>query len=254
MGESAFSGCSNVTIYAEAESKPVGWHEKWNPLNRPVVWGYNENATSANTDNAQPKNLVDNLMSGGNFAPINTKSVTASTPTKPVTPTKPSQPNCSICGSKLVDAGNFFKCYGCGNWFDKVVPAHSNQATTKSEPKPVEKKVEKVNVPTETVNIHLKHSSSPLSPANGSPYLIKIDDKISVKVVTAKTDTFGKVEVPIGRHILTVALFAYGDPDCRGNAIWKTNVQIVIEKGKSYVIEITPYKFLGSPKIEFITK
>ncbi|MBQ7369924.1 MAG: leucine-rich repeat protein [Clostridia bacterium] len=213
----AFAGCSSLKIYAEASSKPSGWIEGWNPLNRPVVWGHNANIGSANANKSKSE--------------------------------------CPVCGSELFNLGNDYKCYGCGNWFTKSTPSNSNQATTKSEPKPVEKKVEKVNVPTETVHIHLKHSSSPLSPANGSPYLIKIDDKISTKVVTAKTDTFGKVEVPIGRHILTVALFAYGDPDCRGNAIWKSNAQsIVIEKGKSYVIEITPYKFLGSPKIDVITK
>ena len=36
----AFDGCSGLTIYCEAESKPSGWHNVWNPDNRPVVWGY----------------------------------------------------------------------------------------------------------------------------------------------------------------------------------------------------------------------
>jgi len=29
-----------LTIYAEAPSQPAGWHEDWNPGNRPVVWGF----------------------------------------------------------------------------------------------------------------------------------------------------------------------------------------------------------------------
>ena len=40
IGDKAFYGCSSLTIYAEASSKPAGWHSNWNPSNRPVVWGY----------------------------------------------------------------------------------------------------------------------------------------------------------------------------------------------------------------------
>jgi hypothetical protein len=36
----AFLGCSSLTIYAEAPSQPTGWHDDWNPDNRPVVWGH----------------------------------------------------------------------------------------------------------------------------------------------------------------------------------------------------------------------
>lgn len=35
----AFKGCSNLTIYVEAENKPIGWGNGWNSDNRPVVWG-----------------------------------------------------------------------------------------------------------------------------------------------------------------------------------------------------------------------
>lgn len=35
-----FRGCSSLTIYCEADFKPDGWHNDWNPDNRPVVWGY----------------------------------------------------------------------------------------------------------------------------------------------------------------------------------------------------------------------
>lgn len=39
IGDYAFYYCENLTIYCEADSKPEGWHENWNPSNRPVVWG-----------------------------------------------------------------------------------------------------------------------------------------------------------------------------------------------------------------------
>lgn len=40
IGEEAFQNCSNLTIFCEAKSQPEGWNEKWNPDNRPVVWGF----------------------------------------------------------------------------------------------------------------------------------------------------------------------------------------------------------------------
>ena len=40
IGDWAFAACINLTIYAEAESQPAGWHQSWNPDNRPVVWGF----------------------------------------------------------------------------------------------------------------------------------------------------------------------------------------------------------------------
>ena len=40
IGYWAFNGCTNLTIYCEAKSKPIIWHAKWNPHNRPVVWGH----------------------------------------------------------------------------------------------------------------------------------------------------------------------------------------------------------------------
>ena len=39
MGDLVFSGCSLSIIYCEAESKPDGWNENWNPDNITVVWG-----------------------------------------------------------------------------------------------------------------------------------------------------------------------------------------------------------------------
>ena len=41
IGESAFYGCSNLTIYCEASSKPSGWDYWWNSSDRPVVWSSN---------------------------------------------------------------------------------------------------------------------------------------------------------------------------------------------------------------------
>ena len=40
IGEGAFQECDNLTIYCEAQSKPIGWKYNWNPNNRPVIWGY----------------------------------------------------------------------------------------------------------------------------------------------------------------------------------------------------------------------
>ena len=40
IGYGAFGSCHSLTIYCEAESKPNGWNNDWNPDNRPVVWGY----------------------------------------------------------------------------------------------------------------------------------------------------------------------------------------------------------------------
>ncbi|MBQ8292514.1 MAG: leucine-rich repeat protein [Bacilli bacterium] len=40
IGRYAFSECENLTIYCEAKSKLVGWDEKWNASNCPVVWSY----------------------------------------------------------------------------------------------------------------------------------------------------------------------------------------------------------------------
>ena len=39
IGANVFSSCSKLKIYCEAESKPEGWNENWNPDDLPVVWG-----------------------------------------------------------------------------------------------------------------------------------------------------------------------------------------------------------------------
>ncbi len=38
IGEDAFNVCNKLTIYSEAAGEPLGWHPRWNPDNRPVVW------------------------------------------------------------------------------------------------------------------------------------------------------------------------------------------------------------------------
>ena len=43
IGEYAFSGCSFLTIYCEAEVKPSGWNGNWNYSNRPIVWDCKNN-------------------------------------------------------------------------------------------------------------------------------------------------------------------------------------------------------------------
>ena len=48
IGHDAFYKCKNLTIYCEAKSKPEGWHAKWNPHNRPVVWGYGSSSPKEN--------------------------------------------------------------------------------------------------------------------------------------------------------------------------------------------------------------
>ncbi len=40
IGEGVFIFCNELTIYAETESQPAGWHEDWNYFHSPVVWGY----------------------------------------------------------------------------------------------------------------------------------------------------------------------------------------------------------------------
>lgn len=40
VGENAFYRCDALSIKCEAQSKPDGWHNKWNYSNRPVTWGY----------------------------------------------------------------------------------------------------------------------------------------------------------------------------------------------------------------------
>lgn len=39
IGENAFDYCIKLKIYCEANKKPIGWNDNWNPNNLPVVWG-----------------------------------------------------------------------------------------------------------------------------------------------------------------------------------------------------------------------
>ncbi len=40
IGKYAFVTCNQLTIYCEATSQPSGWHKEWNPNDRLMVWGY----------------------------------------------------------------------------------------------------------------------------------------------------------------------------------------------------------------------
>lgn len=40
MGEDVFDTCLELKITSEHSSKPVGWNEHWNPMYRPIAWGY----------------------------------------------------------------------------------------------------------------------------------------------------------------------------------------------------------------------
>ena len=112
-----------------------------------------------------------------------------------------------------------------------------------------------VKADTESINIHLKHSSSPFSPADGSTYVIKIGNQATVKLISGKADSFGKAEVPTGEYKISVSIYGYGDPNCLKAPTWTAKEQsIIVEKGRSYIIEITPSKFMGSPKIAVTTE
>lgn len=39
IGRDAFRAFSKLKIYCKAEAKPIGWSDRWNSDNRPVVWG-----------------------------------------------------------------------------------------------------------------------------------------------------------------------------------------------------------------------
>ncbi len=42
IGEFAFYGCTELTIYCRAKEKPSGWADNWSDDNRRVDWGYTD--------------------------------------------------------------------------------------------------------------------------------------------------------------------------------------------------------------------
>ena len=46
IGNYAFKACPNAKIYCAHPSKPSGWHDNWNPDNRPVVWNHKPGASA----------------------------------------------------------------------------------------------------------------------------------------------------------------------------------------------------------------
>ena len=59
VGVYAFYKCGNLKIKAEAESKPEGWDDEWNPDNTPVEWGYTEEGDG--DDGFSDVRVVDHL-------------------------------------------------------------------------------------------------------------------------------------------------------------------------------------------------
>ena len=53
IGDNAFFGCEELMIFCEAESKPSGWSESWNPQEKTTVWGHAENYASPVSVKAQ---------------------------------------------------------------------------------------------------------------------------------------------------------------------------------------------------------
>ena len=64
IGDSAFAGCKNLTIYCEAETKPAEWSIDWNPENCKVVWGYK--AAANNGENQGNENQGGENQGEGN--------------------------------------------------------------------------------------------------------------------------------------------------------------------------------------------
>ena len=103
------------------------------------------------------------------------------------------------------------------------------------------------------LRIHLKYSANPFSPAGGSTYVVQIGDKTSVKLVSGTTDIFKDTDIPIGIYTISVVIYGWSDPDCKNNPTWTSKSQpLIVKKGRSYIIEITPPNIFGSPKIGII--
>ena len=49
ISKGAFKYCSSAMFYCEAEKKPANWIDDWNPLNRPIAWGYSDNTSSSSS-------------------------------------------------------------------------------------------------------------------------------------------------------------------------------------------------------------
>ncbi len=47
ISKDAFKYCSSATFYCEEQKKPESWIDDWNPLNRPIAWGYKDSSNSS---------------------------------------------------------------------------------------------------------------------------------------------------------------------------------------------------------------
>ena len=63
IGNNAFNGCSNLTIYTERTSRPSTWSSSWNASNRPVIWGCSFDSTNTYVESVN--NTGNNVANGG---------------------------------------------------------------------------------------------------------------------------------------------------------------------------------------------
>ncbi len=65
----AFDSSPKLTIYCEAQIKPYGWQDRWNYLNRPVIWNCKNNNTSEAGYEYVTKNGINYALDEG-FAKV----------------------------------------------------------------------------------------------------------------------------------------------------------------------------------------
>ena len=64
IGDEAFD-CDKASFYCEAQSKPEGWDDNWNPNNRPVVWGFDISKKLFNVTLSANNNDYGSVSGGG---------------------------------------------------------------------------------------------------------------------------------------------------------------------------------------------
>ena len=70
VGECTFSYCPSLTIYSESSSKPFGFHPRWKPQSRRVVWGYEgENQANVKVEKREEVRPVVNVKKAETLAP-----------------------------------------------------------------------------------------------------------------------------------------------------------------------------------------
>lgn len=64
VGKQAFTSNSKIIVYVEATSKPQGWDNSWEILNRPIVWGF-DGEKYINSDGIRFAKTVDSAVITG---------------------------------------------------------------------------------------------------------------------------------------------------------------------------------------------